>query len=111
MHVKSAITLVWFLALGFCAEAVAAQERAIRIGFPSVAFQELPLFAASKRGFFHSEGLNVELVQIAGAPAVAALLSGDVDYITHNSRIVATVSAEAVSKVFSTTWPGRSTIL
>ena len=58
---------------------VAAQERAIRIGFPSVAFQELPLFAASKRGFFRAEGLNVELVQIGGSPAVAALLSGDVD--------------------------------
>jgi ABC-type nitrate/sulfonate/bicarbonate transport system substrate-binding protein len=102
MHVKSAITLVWFLALGFCAEAVAAQERAIRIGFPSVAFQELPLFAASKRGFFHSEGLNVELVQIAGAPAVAALLSGDVDYITHNSRIVATaVRGGGVKSVFN----------
>jgi ABC-type nitrate/sulfonate/bicarbonate transport system substrate-binding protein len=69
---------------------VAAQEKTIRIGFPSVAFQELPLFAASKRGFFRAEGLNVELVQIAGAPAVAALLSGDVDYITHNSRIIAT---------------------
>ena len=71
---------------------VAAQERAIRIGFPSVAFQELPLFAASKRGFFRAEGLNVELVQIAGSPAVAALLSGDVDYITHNSRIIATAA-------------------
>ena len=70
----------------------AAQERAIRIGFPSVAFQELPLFAASKRGFFHAEGLNVELIQIAGSPAVAALLSGDVDYITHNSRIIATAA-------------------
>ena len=70
----------------------AAQERALRIGFPSVAFQELPLFAASKRGFFRAEGLNVELVQIAGSPAVAALLSGDVDYITHNSRIIATAA-------------------
>ena len=52
----------------------AAQERALRIGFPSVAFQELPLLAASKRGFFRAEGLSVELVQIAGSPAVAALL-------------------------------------
>ena len=86
----------------FRAEAGAAQDRAIRIGFPSVAFQELPLFAASKRGFFHAEGLNVELVQIAGAPAVAALLSGDVDYITHNSRIVATaVRGGGVKSVFN----------
>src|SRR5687767_15805692 len=81
---------------------LAAQERTIRIGFPSVAFQELPLFAASKRGFFRAEGLNVELVQIAGAPAIAALLSGDVDYVTHNSRIIATaVRGGGVKSVFN----------
>jgi ABC-type nitrate/sulfonate/bicarbonate transport system substrate-binding protein len=79
-----------------------AQERAIRIGFPSVAFQELPLVAASRRGFFRAEGLNVELIQIAGSPAVAALLSGDVDYITHNSRIIATaVRGGGVKSVFN----------
>src|SRR5688500_11254053 len=102
--IKSAISLFlfWVLVLGFCAEAVAAQERSIRIAFPSVAFRELPLFAASKRGFFHAEGLKVELVQIAGAPAVAALLSGDVDYITHNSRIIATaVRGGGVKSVFN----------
>jgi ABC-type nitrate/sulfonate/bicarbonate transport system substrate-binding protein len=60
------------------------------------------LFAASKRGFFRAEGLNVELVQIAGSPAVAALLSGDVDYITHNSRIIATaVRGGGVKSVFN----------
>ena len=81
---------------------VLAQEKTIRIGFPSVAFQELPLFAANKRGFFRAEGLDVELVQIAGAPAVAALLSGDVDYITHNSRIIATaVRGGGVKSVFN----------
>lgn len=81
---------------------LAAQERTIRIGFPSVAFQELPLFAASKRGFFRAEGLNVELVQIAGAPAIAALLSGEVDYVTHNSRIIATaVRGGGVKSVFN----------
>jgi len=86
----------------FFANKAVAQERTIRIGFPSVAFQELPLFAASKRGFFRAEGLNVELVQIAGSPAVAALLSGDVDYITHNSRIIATaVRGGGVKSVFN----------
>ncbi|MET0643173.1 MAG: ABC transporter substrate-binding protein, partial [Candidatus Binatia bacterium] len=83
------ISLCFILAV-FPKARVAGQEKTIRIGFPSIAFQELPLFAASKRGFFRAEGLNAELVQIAGAPAVAALLSGDVDYITHNSRIIAT---------------------
>src|SRR6476620_6185295 len=80
----------------------AAQEKTIRIGFPSVAFQELPLFAASRRGFFRAEGLHVELIQIAGSPAVAALLSGDVDYITHNSRIIASaVRGGGVMSIFN----------
>jgi ABC-type nitrate/sulfonate/bicarbonate transport system substrate-binding protein len=84
------------------AQELAAQDRPIRIGFPSVAFQELPLFAASKRGFFRAEGVNVELIQIAGAPAIAALLSGDVDYVTHNSRIVATaVRGGGVKSIFN----------
>jgi ABC-type nitrate/sulfonate/bicarbonate transport system substrate-binding protein len=79
-----------------------AQDRPIRIGFPSIAFQELPLVAAARRGFFRAEGLNVELVQIAGSPAVAALLSGDVDYITHNSRIVAAaVRGGGVKSIFN----------
>ena len=95
-------TILLFVLVVFLGEKVLAQDRPIRIGFPSVAFQELPLFAASKRGFFRAEGLNVELVQIAGSPAVAALLSGDVDYITHNSRIIATaVQAGGVKSVFN----------
>lgn len=93
---------LYFIVVVLLAKEVLAQERAIRIGFPSVAFQELPLFAASKRGFFRAEGLNVELVQIAGSPAVAALLSGNVDYITHNSRIIATaVRGGGVKSVFN----------
>ena len=95
-------TILLFVLVVFLGEKVLAQDRPIRIGFPSVAFQELPLFAASKRGFFRAEGLNVELVQIAGSPAVAALLAGDVDYITHNSRIIATaVQAGGVKSVFN----------
>ncbi len=92
----------FFLLAGHPTEQARAQEKAIRIGFPSIAFQELPLFAASKRGFFRTEGINVELIQIAGAPAVAPLLSGDVDYITHNSRIIATaVRGGGVKSVFN----------
>lgn len=93
---------LFILALVCQTGGVTAQEKLLRIGFPSVAFQELPLFAASQRGFFRAEGLNVELVQIAGAPAIAALLSGDVDYVTHNSRIIATaVRGGGVKSLFN----------
>jgi NitT/TauT family transport system substrate-binding protein len=102
-RMKTRIFLLFYLiVVVFIAEKAAAQEKTIRIGFPSVAFQELPLFAASRRGFFRAEGLHVELIQIAGSPAVAALLSGDVDYITHNSRIIATaVRGGGVKSIFN----------
>lgn len=94
--------VIYFLALVLWVEVGRAEGKPIRIGFPSVAFQELPLFAASRNGFFRAEGLNVELVQIAGAPAIAALLAGEVDYITHNSRIVASaVRGANVKSVFN----------
>ena len=99
---KNFLGLLLFSLTLFAFPHLNAQERAIRIGFPSVAFQELPLVAASGLGFFRAEGLNVELIQIAGSPAVAALLSGDVDYVTHNSRIIATaVRGGGVKSVFN----------
>ena len=69
--------------------AVVPQEKQLRIAIPSISIQEIPLVIAQKRGFFASQGLAVELIQIAGSPATAALLAGEVDYITHNSRVVA----------------------
>jgi ABC-type nitrate/sulfonate/bicarbonate transport system substrate-binding protein len=110
MDMKPIIILLsgFFLLAGLPSERARAQEKTIRIGFPSIAFQELPLFAATKRGFFRTEGINVELVQIAGAPAVAALLSGDVDYITHNSRIIATAVRGGASKASSIMSRSRS---
>src|SRR5262245_14853214 len=104
MRMETTIILLsgFFLLAGLLTERSRAQEKTIRIGFPSIAFQELPFLAASKLGFFRTEGINAELVQIAGAPAVAALLSGDVDYITHNSRIIATaVRGGGVKSVFN----------
>ena len=96
------VVLFWLLVLTFCAETVAAQERPIRIGFPLRRSSRTSTFAASKRGFFRGDGLNVELIQIAGSPAVVALLSDDIDYITHNSRIVASaVRSGGVKSVFN----------
>jgi NitT/TauT family transport system substrate-binding protein len=67
----------------------AQQQRQLRIAIPSISIQEIPLVIAQRRGFFASQGLSVELIQIAGSPATAALIAGEVDYITHNSRVIA----------------------
>jgi len=76
------------LLAGF-ADLALAQGKTVRIGIPSLSIQEIPLAIAQKKGFFAAQGLNVELIQIAGSPATAALLTGEVDYITHNSRVIA----------------------
>lgn len=79
-----------------------AQQKRVLIGLPSMSLTDLPLAIAYKRGFYREEGLNVELIQIAGSPATAALVAGDVDYIAHTSRIV-TMAARGggVKLVFS----------
>ena len=55
---------------------LAAQEKLIRIAIPSLSIQEIPLVIAQKRGLFATQGLSVELIQIAGSPATAALIAG-----------------------------------
>jgi NitT/TauT family transport system substrate-binding protein len=78
-----------FLAVFGFGHCALAQNKLVRIGIPSFSIQEIPLAIAQKRGFFAAQGLNVELIQIAGSPATAALLAGEVDYITHSSRVIA----------------------
>ncbi len=79
-----------------------AQQKRVLIGLPSMSLTDLPLAIAYKRGFYREEGVNVELIQIAGSPATAALVAGNVDYIAHTSRIV-TMAARGggVKLVFS----------
>ena len=52
----------------------------VRIGFPDMAAQFIPLPLAQKLGFFQEEGLQGEFIRINPTPAVAALVSGELDY-------------------------------
>jgi NitT/TauT family transport system substrate-binding protein len=70
-----------FLAL--CGQSAFAQERKnIRMVFVSLAWNsEIPFRVALARGFFKQQGLQVEPILIRGGPAaIAALVSGQVDY-------------------------------
>ena len=42
----------------------------------------LNIFIARDAGFFKRHGLDVELIQMAGPLPIAAMLAGDVDYLT-----------------------------
>ncbi len=52
----------------------------IRIGFPDLAAQFLPLPLGEVKGFFQEEGLQAEFIRIRPAISPAALVSGEIDY-------------------------------
>ena len=52
----------------------------IRIGFPDLAAQFVPLPLAQMKGFFQEEGLQAEFIRIRPAISAAALAAGELDY-------------------------------
>ena len=60
------------------ADATAADK--VRIGIPDVSGQFVTYPLAQSRGFLKQEGLDAEIVVIRGNVAMAAVVSGDVDY-------------------------------
>ncbi len=58
------------------------EKKNIRMVFVSLAWNsEIPFRAALARGYFKQQGLNIEPILIRGGPAaIAALVSGEVDY-------------------------------
>jgi NitT/TauT family transport system substrate-binding protein len=61
---------------------VAQEKKNIRMVFVSLAWNsEIPFRAALARGYFKSQGIQVEPILIRGGPAaIAALVSGEVDF-------------------------------
>jgi ABC-type nitrate/sulfonate/bicarbonate transport system substrate-binding protein len=58
----------------------------IGIGVPEFNAQFLPLALAEKRGFFREDGLQGEIIRINPTVALAALVSGELDYRQVNKR-------------------------
>ena len=54
----------------------------IRIGFPDLAAQFVPLPLGEMKGFFKEEGLQAEFIRIRPAVSSAALVTGEIDYDT-----------------------------
>jgi NitT/TauT family transport system substrate-binding protein len=57
--------------------AEAQQPTKISIGMPARTIASVQLFIAQDKGFFREEGLDVQLSQVGGNTAVAAMLSGE----------------------------------
>src|SRR5262245_20408215 len=71
------ISLYVFFSSAFCA----AAER-VMIATASQGLNELPVVVAMRNGYFRTEGLEIERIQIQPEIAVKALLAGEVDYVS-----------------------------
>jgi sulfonate transport system substrate-binding protein len=88
-----------FLTLFFLQTSVHAIDK-VRIGFPDRAAQFVPLPLGEQRGFFKEEGLQAEFIRIVPTVAIAALVSGEIDYYTSiGSGVAATIRGLPVKVV------------
>src|SRR4029077_18908292 len=102
-----------FLALlGICilhASAHAADK--IRIGVPELNAQFLPLALAEQKGFFREDGLQGEVIRINPTVALAALVSGELDYWTVIGNSVGAAIQGAPLRVLACYVPGSASAL
>ena len=83
--------LVLCLLLQHSAPALGQDTRKVRMAYSAFSISFLNIFAARDAGLFKKHGLDVELIQMAGPLPVAALASGEIDYLTgYTTGIVAT---------------------
>jgi len=77
------LILSYFLLTSFAIASLSApQARAekIRTAIPQATLNYLSVYVAEGKGFFKEEGIENETIVIGGPLAIAALVSGDVDY-------------------------------
>lgn len=80
---------------------VQAQER-VRITYANNSLAFLIPFIAKDRGFYATNGLNAELVQVRPSVNIAALLSGDADYAEVLGSAIRSAARGAPVRAFST---------
>ena len=86
---------------------VAAGARAqttekVRIAYASNSLAFLVPFVAKDRGFYAKQGIEAELIQVRPNVAMAALLSGDIDYVELIGSIIRSAGRGAPVRAIST---------
>jgi ABC-type nitrate/sulfonate/bicarbonate transport system substrate-binding protein len=64
------------------ASAYAQELKKVRIGYPAFSLTFLTFFVGKDAGIYKKHGLDVDLVQMAGAVQTSALVAGEIDYLT-----------------------------
>jgi ABC-type nitrate/sulfonate/bicarbonate transport system substrate-binding protein len=79
----SALMAALSLSVSMIATPAAGQElRKVRMGYPAFSLTFLTFFVAKDAGIYKKHGLDVDLVQLAGAVQTSALVAGEIDYLT-----------------------------
>jgi NitT/TauT family transport system substrate-binding protein len=69
----------------------AQESRRVRLAYSAFSISFLNIFIARDAGLFKKQGLDAELIQMAGPLPIAALAAGEIDYLTgYTTGIVAT---------------------
>src|ERR1043165_7155256 len=94
-------TIAVVLAAMLIAARVFAAEEKIRITYANNSLTFLAAFIAKDRGFYARNGLTAELIQARPAVNIAALLSGDVDYVEVFGSAIRSAARGAPIRAFS----------
>ena len=83
----------------------------IKIGVPELNAQYLPFHLAEKKGFLREDGLQSEVIRINPTVALAALVSGELDYWTVIGNSVGAAIQGAPLRVLACYVPGSASAL
>jgi NitT/TauT family transport system substrate-binding protein len=70
------------LLLLFAANGHGQELKKVKIGYPAFSLTFLTFFVAKDAGIYKKHGLDIDLVQLAGAVQTSALVAGEIDYLT-----------------------------
>src|SRR5947209_10414196 len=101
----------WFLLTVLLLGGSAHAADKIKIGVPELNAQYLPLHLAEKRGFFREDVLQGEVIRINPTVALAALVSGELDYWTVIGNSVGAAIQGAPLRVLACYVPGSASAL
>lgn len=96
--IASSLTVLFLL---LSSSASLAQIKKVRLAIPTVDIVTLPLKMAQAKGFYRKEGLEVEIILIAGALGVRAVLGNSVEFSTASGSILAAAARGVPVKLVS----------
>jgi ABC-type nitrate/sulfonate/bicarbonate transport system substrate-binding protein len=75
-------------ATGAAGQPTALPRRQVKVAYPSVALSQMAYMFADEQGIYARHGVDVESVTMVTAPAIAALINADIQYIFSGSSLL-----------------------